>query len=175
MIDGYIYKQTAIDAVHKSILDFFDICDDDEESPMTYKDERLLEINKAITTQIKAVPSEDVVEVVRCKDCRLSEPGIGITEYWCCYWDNKTLENGYCSYGERRGSEQNDVSDTNVGNIMTADGTIRGVKDFFKDYNGCRNCKHQPQPMQMCDYGKQRTYVELICSGWERKDDDTDG
>lgn len=101
MIDGYVYKQTAIDAVHKSILDFFDICDDDEESPMTYKDERLLEINKAITTQIKAVPSEDVVEVVRCKDCRLSEHDIGITEYWCCYWDNKTLENGYCSYGER--------------------------------------------------------------------------
>ena len=115
------------------------------------------------------VPSEDVQPVVRCKDCRLSEPGIGITEYWCCYWDNKTLENGYCSYGERRGSEQNDVSDTNVGNIITADGMIRGVKDFFKDYNGCRNCKHQPQPMQMCDYGKRRNRVELICSGWERK------
>ena len=63
MIDGYVYKQTAIDAVHKSIFDFFDICDDDEESPMTYKDERLLEINKAITTQIKAVPSADVIPV----------------------------------------------------------------------------------------------------------------
>lgn len=52
-----IDRAVAIDAVHKSILDFFDICDDDEESPMTYKDERLLEFNKAITTQIKAVPS----------------------------------------------------------------------------------------------------------------------
>ena len=57
MMYDYISRQVAIDVVHKSILDFFDICDDDEESPMTYKDERLLEFNKAITTQIKAVPS----------------------------------------------------------------------------------------------------------------------
>ena len=47
----------------------------------------------------------DAVEVVRCKDCKLSEPGIGIVEYWCCYWDNKTLENGYCSYGERKNDD----------------------------------------------------------------------
>lgn len=67
-------------------------------------------------------------------------------------------------------SEQNDVSDTNVGNIMIADGMIRGLKDFFNDYNGCRNCKHQPEPLTMCDYGKQRNHVELICTGWERKD-----
>jgi len=52
-----ISRKTAIDAVHKSIFDFFDICDDDEESPMTYRDEQLLEINKAITTRIKALPS----------------------------------------------------------------------------------------------------------------------
>ena len=51
---------------------------------------------------LEELPSIDAVEVVRCKDCRLSEPGIGIVEYWCCYWDNKTLENGYCSYGERK-------------------------------------------------------------------------
>ena len=52
-----ISRQAAIDAVHKSIFDFFDICDDDEESPMTYQDKRLLELNKAITTRIKVVPS----------------------------------------------------------------------------------------------------------------------
>lgn len=69
-MDDVIYKQDAIDVVHKAIFDFFDICDDDEESPMTYKDEQLLELNKAITTQIKAVPSADAIEVVRCKDCK---------------------------------------------------------------------------------------------------------
>ena len=52
-----IDRQAAIDAVHKSIFDFFDICDDDEESPMTYQDEKLLEINKAITLRIKQLPS----------------------------------------------------------------------------------------------------------------------
>ena len=56
-----------------------------------------------------------------------------------------------------------------------ADGMIRGMKDFFKDYKGCRNCRHQPEPLTMCDYGKRRTRVELICIGWEPKDGDTDG
>ena len=57
-----IDRQAAIGAVHKSIYDFFDICDDDEESPMTYKDKLLLELNKAITNQIKAVVSAQPVE-----------------------------------------------------------------------------------------------------------------
>lgn len=68
-----------------------------------------------------------------------------------------------------------DVSDTNVGNIMIADGIIRGVKDFFKNYKGCRNCKYQSEPLTMCDYGKQRNRVELICTGWERKDGEQNG
>ena len=52
-----IYRQDAIDAIHGAIIDFFDICDDDEESPMAYKDELLLEINKAISGRIKQLPS----------------------------------------------------------------------------------------------------------------------
>ena len=56
MMNDSINRQVAIDIVHKSIFDFFDICDDEEESPMTYKDEKLLELNKVITTQIKAAP-----------------------------------------------------------------------------------------------------------------------
>ena len=63
---------------------------------------------REIIEQIDSLPSLDAVEVVRCKDCRLSEHDIDNTEYWCCYWDNKTLENGYCSYGERKDGEQND-------------------------------------------------------------------
>ena len=57
-----------------------------------------------------------------------------------------------------------------VNRVLRNDGMIRGMKDFFKDYKGCRNCKHQPAPLTMCDYGKRKTYVELICSGWEPKD-----
>lgn len=43
------------------------------------------------------------------------------------------------------------------------------LKEFYKDYRGCRNCKYQPEPMQMCDWGKHKPVVELICSGWERR------
>lgn len=53
---------------------------------------------------------------------------------------------------------------------MISDGMVRGLKEYFKEYEGCRNCKHQPQPMQMCEWGKRRQCVELICSGWEKKD-----
>lgn len=51
--------------------------------------------------RIKAIPSADVVEVVRCKDC----------EYWddherCDFWSSIMTphypeKNDYCSYGER--------------------------------------------------------------------------
>lgn len=119
-MDDYISRRAAIDAVHKSIIDFFDICDDDEESPMTYKDEQLLKLNKAITTQIKAVPSEDVVEVVRCKDCIHYMPydwmfsevrqSQNIADYpqaeiGCEWIDHHVKPDDYCSLGERRGGE----------------------------------------------------------------------
>ena len=54
---------------------------------------------------------------------------------------------------------------------MICDGMVRGLKEYFKEYNGCRNCRHQPEPMQMCEWGKKRQCVELICSRWEKKDD----
>jgi hypothetical protein len=57
MNNDLISRQAAIDVVHRAIYDFFDICSDDDESPITYKDEKLLEINKAITTQICKLPS----------------------------------------------------------------------------------------------------------------------
>ena len=58
-MDDSISRQAAIDAVHKAIFKFFDIVEDDSESPMTYQDKRLLELNKSITQKIKALPSVD--------------------------------------------------------------------------------------------------------------------
>ena len=56
---------------------------------------------KAIISRLQLVPSADVVEVVRCKDC----------EYWddherCDFWSSIMSpyypeKNDYCSYGER--------------------------------------------------------------------------
>lgn len=52
---------------------------------------------------------------------------------------------------------------------MSNDGMLRGLIEYFKEYKGCRNCRYQPQPMQMCEWGKKRQFVELICSKWEKK------
>ena len=54
---------------------------------------------------------------------------------------------------------------------MISNGMVRGLREYFKDYKGCRNCKHQQEPLRMCDYGKSRKQVELVCSGWEKRDD----
>ena len=43
----------AVDIVHKTINEFFDVCPDDKEEPMSPKDIMLLEINKAICNKIK--------------------------------------------------------------------------------------------------------------------------
>ena len=37
------------------------------------------------------------------------------------------------------------------------------------DYNGCANCKHQINPLRMCEWGEQQIAVYLICPKWEHK------
>lgn len=44
-----------LDVIHKTIYQFFDVCDDDEEVPMSDKDKLLLEVNKAICNNLKAL------------------------------------------------------------------------------------------------------------------------
>ncbi|MEY8381961.1 hypothetical protein AALG83_02165 [Christensenellaceae bacterium 44-20] len=49
----------------------------------------------------------DVVEVVRCKDCssyKQDSPGLG----WCPVVEFVRLDNDFCSYGERRDSNEAD-------------------------------------------------------------------
>lgn len=49
--------------------------------------------------------------------------------------------------------------------------------DEYKDYQGCKNCKYQPSPLEMCEWGKHRDRVEPICSRWKRMENwvDVDG
>lgn len=54
---------------------------------------------------VEDLPTADVAEVVRCKDCKYSSPD---KVYGCRFEPFNTLENGermysndYCSYGER--------------------------------------------------------------------------
>ena len=56
---------------------------------------------------IDSIPAADVVEVVRCKDCKY------ITQWaygrYCTVWDgvNGMGDDGFCNYGERRGDNNN--------------------------------------------------------------------
>ena len=51
-------KEEIIDVIHKTMYQFFDVCGDNEEVPMTDKDELLLSVNKAICNNIKALKQE---------------------------------------------------------------------------------------------------------------------
>lgn len=33
----------------------------------------------------------------------------------------------------------------------------------------CNNCKHQPEILQMCDYGKSQTSIMMKCPRWEKR------
>ena len=60
---------------------------------------------KTIGEAISKTPTADVVEVVRCKDCKHWG---GVTFGYICrrfsgsYIRNETRENDFCSYGERK-------------------------------------------------------------------------
>ena len=51
-------KEDIIDVIHNTIYQFFDVCGDNEEVPLSDKDELLLSVNKAICNNIKALEEE---------------------------------------------------------------------------------------------------------------------
>jgi len=57
----------------------------------------------AIKELWKATEKEDLVEVVRCKDCRQYIPHDLTEAYgWCCEFKTPIEEDDFCSRGERR-------------------------------------------------------------------------
>lgn len=56
-----------------------------------------------IVRVIEDAPEEDVIEVVRCGDCKHIE----MTEYggYCCANDEGVAYDGYCAFGERRAED----------------------------------------------------------------------
>lgn len=46
-----------LDVIHKTIYQFFDVCDD-KEVPISDKDKLLLEVNKSICNNLKALKQE---------------------------------------------------------------------------------------------------------------------
>lgn len=57
---------------------------------------------------IEDAPTADVVEVVRCKDCKHFGRDMGHGKHDCKKYEMPyCLENDYCSYGERRTDDGN--------------------------------------------------------------------
>ena len=57
---------------------------------------------RAAADDINDLPSADVVEVVRCKDCIYGESDGVLDGYrWCSRFDNIVGENDFCSFGEK--------------------------------------------------------------------------
>ncbi len=77
-----------LDVIHKTIYQFFDVCGDDEEVPISDKDKLLLEVNKAICNNLKALeqePCEDAVSRQEVKEQMLKYgfygPDMTVTEF----------------------------------------------------------------------------------------------
>lgn len=70
---------------------------------------RVREINKGTSVEVEDANDVDVVEVVRCKDCRFWNefPTASSTPYihecGCRYPRRGTSANDFCSWGERNG------------------------------------------------------------------------
>jgi hypothetical protein len=56
-----------LDVIHNTIYQFFDVCGDDEEAPMSDKDKLLLEVNKAICNNLKALEQEPILDKIRAE------------------------------------------------------------------------------------------------------------
>ena len=77
-----------------------------------YRDDDYTDYNVAIVDALNIIdeqPTADVVEIVRCKDCKHYKFGSDEIRY-CFMNDSDHLwqDDDYCSYGERR----EDVTDT---------------------------------------------------------------
>ena len=129
-----ISRADAIEVVHKHFTDALDDLptETDEDGDVIFKDTKsvneLLKHNKAISKELKALPSADAewipcseklpdnktyvlttiqaidaVEVVRCKDCKNWRESHSEDEESYCYIDGRTTDStDYCSWGERK-------------------------------------------------------------------------
>lgn len=84
-MDEYIEKQAVIMALEKHwngmVLDVFDF--------------------------IRSLPSADVQQVVRCKNCKYFEPD-GPYDGWCHGWSGMIVDDGFCSFGKRKDGDTDD-------------------------------------------------------------------
>lgn len=85
-MSDYISRQEALEAISLMLEEHYPY-------QMVFRATRILH----------HIPTADVVDVVRCKDCKHRYiVGNGLTHYWVCnFLDAENKDDGYCSYGER--------------------------------------------------------------------------
>lgn len=68
------------------------------------------QLTPLIESLIQKQPAADVVKVVRCKDCENYDDKFGIDNCeWCYKFHCGTSDERFCSYGERKGGDENDT------------------------------------------------------------------
>ena len=93
MKEGERMKE-ILDVIHETIYQFFDICDDNEETHMSDKDKLLLEVNKAICNNLKALEQDNENKTdVDCLDEDAKQASIPYTynapqHDWKCGYPN---------------------------------------------------------------------------------------
>lgn len=91
-MSDYIKREDALDA-----------CYEETSSKWSTKEE--VEEGRIIAGVIRSIPSADVVEVVRCKDCIHRQPVKDCMFGECMYAASMVADDDYCSNGERKGAE----------------------------------------------------------------------
>lgn len=83
----------------------FQVCANVMKNQLFIREKMLLEENPECE---HFIPAADVVEVVRCKDCKFHEVNVlNCGMEWCKKFSRITYFNDYCSYGERKDSNGN--------------------------------------------------------------------
>lgn len=96
----FISRQAAIDTIHKAVLEMFNFCDDIIEEPLTYTEEKMLEVNKLITGKIRDLPS---AQPEIAKRIVVKSRG-GVTFWYQCIMCNEPVDaqDNFCSGCGRR-------------------------------------------------------------------------
>lgn len=107
MTNDYIHRQTVLRCIKESR--------DGIDWGQSEDGDAFLHYSAALYRTVASkeyVPAADVVEVVRCKDCENWQtdwnPSIPDRHY-CAVIDSMMKANDFCSYGERREENKNDI------------------------------------------------------------------
>lgn len=142
-------KKEIFGVIHRTIYQFFDICGDNEEAPLSDKDKLLLEVNKAICNNIRALEQkscEDAVskqQVIKAVDSHTFDTDKGLcldNDISCILEDLLPLSNQEWIPCSERLPEKNMACLVSVGKLnfrqiaMYSD--LMGIKDHKIFYQG---------------------------------------